>query len=478
MTSSAVKELNPLMNFVQTKSKGNLQDNLGGNFTDAFSKASGQQNVAFQSANAVQGSTKVQVQNTDKKGLDNDNGAKVNTKEVKSQDISADKKLQETGEELVEKVALGLCMETAKFQKVAEELGVTEEEVIAAMEALGLTMTDLLNVDNMTQLVLAIEGEDMLSLMTDEGLYNSLQNILSMVSQATNQLQEELGITPEELAAMLEEATAKEELPKDKQELPAQDGVKEQIPEGEEDYTVTVERNGETVKVSVEVDGNSETKSEEVTSLKTQPAEEQQTSGKEEGSKKDGASHRENTQESTQGNLLLENLLNRSNAVKTDMAFENVMTQQNTEQTQNIMNQIMDYMRIQVRSDMTQMELQLNPASLGTVNINITSKAGVITAQFLTQNETVKAAIESQIVQLKNSFEEQGIKVESVEVAVANHSFERNLNGEGSRQQQSQDGRRKGTRRVNLNGQTLDEEPEPENEQPVLADGSTVNFTA
>ena len=464
MTSSAVKELNPLMNFVQTKSKGNLQDDLGGNFTDAFSKASGQQNVAFQSATAVQGSTKVQVQNTDKKGLDNDNGAKVNTKEVKSQDISADKKLQETGEELVE--------------KVAEELGVTEEEVIAAMEALGLTMTDLLNADNMTQLVLAIEGEDMLSLMTDEGLYNSLQNILSMVSQATNQLQEELGITPEELAAMLEEATAKEELPKDKQELPAQDGVKEQIPEGEEDYTVTVERNGETVKVSVEVDGNSESKSEEVTSLKTQPAEEQQTSGKEEGSKKDGASHREHTQESTQGNLLLENLLNRSNAVKTDMAFENVMTQQNTEQTQNIMNQIMDYMRIQVRSDMTQMELQLNPASLGTVNINITSKAGVITAQFLTQNETVKAAIESQIVQLKNSFEEQGIKVESVEVAVANHSFERNLNGEGSRQQQSQDGRRKGTRRVNLNGQTLDEEPEPENEQPVLADGSTVNFTA
>lgn len=465
MTSSAVKELNPLMNFVQTKSKGNLQDNLAGNFTDAFSKASGQQNVAFQSANAVQGSTKVQVQNTDKRGLDNGNGAKVNAKDGKAQNISADKKLQETGEELV--------------GKVAEELGVTEEEVLAAMEALGFTAVDLLNGDNMTQLVLAIEGEDMLSLMTDEGLYNSLQNLLSMVSEAGNQLQEELGITPEELEAMLEQAKAKEEQPQEKPELSAQDGWKEQLPEGEEDYTVTVERNGETVKVSVEVDGNSETKSEEVTSLKAQPAEEeQQTSGREEGSKKDGASHRENTQETSQGNLLLENLLNRSNTVKTDMAFENVMTQQNTEQTQNIMNQIMDYMRIQVRSDMTQMELQLNPASLGTVNINITSKAGVITAQFLTQNETVKAAIESQIVQLKNSFEEQGIKVESVEVAVANHSFERNLSGEGNRQQQAQDGRRKGTRRVNLNGQTLEEEPEAESEQPVLADGSTINFTA
>ena len=54
------------------------------------------------------------------------------------------------------------------------------------MEALGLTMTDLLNVDNMTQLVLAIEGEDMISLMTDEGLYNSLQNLLSMVYLGTS----------------------------------------------------------------------------------------------------------------------------------------------------------------------------------------------------------------------------------------------------------------------------------------------------
>ena len=68
--------------------------------------------------------------------------------------------------------------------------------------------------------------------------------------------------------------------------------------------------------------------------------------------------------------------------------------------------------------------------------------------------------------------------MESVEVAVANHSFERNLNGEGSRQQQAQDGKRKGTRRVNLNGPELEEEQEPESEQPVLADGSTVSYMA
>ena len=38
-----------------------------------------------------------------------------------------------------------------------------------------------------------------------------------------------------------------------------------ELPEGQEDYTVTVERDGEVVKVSVEVDGNAKTENAEVT---------------------------------------------------------------------------------------------------------------------------------------------------------------------------------------------------------------------
>lgn len=472
MTSTPVKEVNQLMNYVSGKPKGNLQDSIAGSFTDAFSKASGQQGMLLQKDGGVQGSTKVQVQNTDKKELPKANTVKVSNKDTKTQEAPADKNVQEemqkAGEELV--------------GKVAEELGVTEEEVVAAMEVLGLTMVDLLNGDNMTQLVLTIEGEDMISLMTDEGLYNSLQNLLAMVSEAGSQLTEEFGISPEELAAMIEQAKIPEtETETDEQSvIAADDGSKQQIPEGKEDYTVTVEKNGETVKVSVETDGGNTTEREEVTALKPQTAEakDETGSGKEDSSKKDSSPQRDNTQETTHGNLLLENLLNRNSIAKTEAVFENSMAQ-STADTQNIMNQIMDYMRVQVRADMTQMELQLNPASLGTVNINITSKAGVITAQFLTQNEAVKAAIESQIVQLKNSFEEQGLKVEAVEVAVASHSFERNLNGEGNGRQQMQDGRKKGTRRVNLNGTALEEEQEEEIQETLMgAEGSTVSFTA
>ncbi len=469
MTSSPVKGMDPLMNFMSAKSKGNLQDNLSGNFSEAFSKASGQQNMVLQSEKQTQGSSKVQVQNTDKKGLDNGNAQKTDQKQVGTQEnVKAENvadEAQKAGEELV--------------GKVAEELGVSEEEVLAAMEALGFVMADLLNADNMTELVLTIEGEDMLALMTDEGLYNSLQNLLTMVSEAVDQIGEKVELSPEELEAILEQAKVPEM--EENPETVPEDGKRPQMPEGQEDYTVTVERNGETVKVSVEVDGSSQTESTEVTGLKPEAVQEETTadSGKGDGSKKEGSSQKENAQEMTHGNMLLESLLNKGGAVKSEAVFENAMAQ-NTADTQNIMNQIMDYMRVQVKADMTQMELQLNPASLGTVNINITSKAGVITAQFLTQNETVKAAIESQIVQLKNSFEEQGLKVEAVEVTVASHSFERNLNGDGNGQQQMQDGKKKGNRKVNLNGPAMEEEPATEEEEPAIMgmEGSTVSFTA
>jgi flagellar hook-length control protein FliK len=468
MTSSPVKSAGALLNYVSSKPTGNMQEELAGNFTDAFSKATGQQNMMLQNDNAVKSTSQVKVNHTDRKGLDEKNTVKTEVKTSKTTDTQTEQKFQDevqkAGEELV--------------SKVAEQLGVSEEAVTEAMETLGLTMVDLLNPDNMTQLLLTIEGTDMLSLMTDEGLYNSLQNLLGMVEQQLKQLQEDLGISPEELTALVEQTTAKDETLGQ-----TVDVLKEQLEQqdGQDDYTVTVERNGEVMKVSVEVDGNSKTENAEVTSQKVEVPEEEivKADAKEDGSK-NGASAQGNQ---TQTNMLLEQLLNCENAVtKPDATFQNTMAG-STVNTQDIMNQIMNYMKIQVKTDMTQMQIQLHPASLGTVNVNIASKEGVITAQFLTQNETVKAVIESQIVQLKNNFEEQGIKVEAVEVTVESHAFERNLSGEGNSRQQSQDGKKKGTRKLNLNELNAEEEAKMDEAEQIAvammsAGGNTVDFTA
>lgn len=471
MTSSPVKGVNSLMNYTSAKGTGKSGEDLAGNFTDVFSKASGQQqSMILQNDNAVQGSSKVSVNSADKKGLENKAVSKPNDKGSKTQNIRTDKQtkdeIQKAGEELA--------------GKVAEELGVSVEEVENAMEMLGLTMADLLNQDNLTQLVLTITGGDMLSLVTDEGLYASLQNLLGAQKDIWNQLQETLAVSPEELADIMNQIKAGEQSA-DGEHLQdiTQEGQQE-IPDGQKDYTVTVEKNGEVTEVSVKVDGEKETAGAEVTTQEAQISGEKKvkaSAGKEDGGKKDTSSHGDNTQ----NNLLLENLLNRNNTVK-EAAFSNTAAA-NTADTQEIMNQIMDYMKIQVKADLTQMEIQLHPASLGTVNINISSKEGVITAQFLTQNEAVKAAIESQIVQLKSSFEEQGLKVEAVEVTVESHQFERNLSGESNARQQSQDEKKKGGRKINLNELSLEEEPEMDEAEQLAvemmsAGGNTVDYTA
>lgn len=470
--STPVKGINPLMNYVSTKQTGSTSGNLAGSFSDTFSKASGQtdiQDTSLSNDNAVK-SSQIKVSRTDKRGLDTkDSSAETKVDNVQSSGVNkaTEDAVHKAGEELV--------------NEVSQELGIPVEEVEAAMETLGLTLADLLNPDNMTQLVLTLKGADMLTVMTDEGLYNSLKNLLGKINETVNVLQEQTGLTQEEIAAILEQAAPKEEQAQANnyvKAVSAQDT--EAVPEEQKNYTVTVERDGEVVEINVKADGSDKEESPELISKKVEaPEEETSDSPKDGSSPRDSSSHGSNIY----NNVLLENLLNRSNTTAAaDAVFESTMTGQ-TANTQDIMNQIMDYMKVQIKADMTQMEIQLHPASLGTVNINITSKDGVITAQFLTQNEAVKAAIESQIVQLRNNFEEQGLKVESVEVTVESHQFERNLNGDGSGQEQAQQGKKKSIRKINLNELNPESEAELNEEEQIAvammtADGSTVDLTA
>ena len=152
---------------------------------------------------------------------------------------------------------------------------------------------------------------------------------------------------------------------------------------------------------------------------------------------------------------------------------------------QNAYKQIMDYMKVSVKADSSDLEMQLHPQSLGTLHIQVASKNGVVTANFITQNETVKAALESQMVQLKESFAEQGVKVEAIEVTVQTHPFEQNLEqgrGNQSDQESGAGVSRRRTRRINLNTAFAEDEPQTEEDRIAAdimsANGNTVDFTA
>lgn len=85
----------------------------------------------------------------------------------------------------------------------------------------------------------------------------------------------------------------------------------------------------------------------------------------------------------------------------------------------NIVDQIVRQVRIRVLPETTSMELQLHPETLGRVQLRVSTVGGVATASMLVENQVAREALESQMFTLRQSFEEQGLKVDAVEVAVS-----------------------------------------------------------
>ena len=376
--------------------------------------------------------------------------------ETNTQDTVADK-LETAGEELV--------------QDIADELGVSREEVEEAMAVLGLTALQLFDPDNLRQLLLSMSGNtDELALLTDESLYGSLQNLLGIVEESLESLQKELGLNEQELTAIMKQLISEQ----------GESGMPDEVLtpelEGMKDYTVSVQKDGETVQVKVTVDDASGNKSVQESAVSAPKAEVQNHKMQQDASANSG----KEGNSAGQTMMQMPEIPEQVNEIP-----EAANLEYRSMQTEEIMNQIMECMKLNLKAETQTMELQLHPASLGTVNVQIMARESGLTAHFTTQNETVRAVIETQLIQLKNQFEEQGIKVDAVEVTVANHAYGQQFSQDNGEEQQEQAKSGKGRRRmINLDqieeDEVLEEMEESERiaVEMMQANGSTVDYTA
>lgn len=381
-------------------------------------------------------------------------------------------------QETVEEAAKELVAE------IADVMQIPLEKVEEAMEILGLTAVDLFAPENLKQLLLQLsETTDELALVTDETLYGNLQELFASVKETLGALQEELGLTPEELEKLVADMSEAKEEPADVQpdvQMPVGDKPEVSV-EGMKDYAVSVAKDGGTVQIKVTVDDESGEKhvNEQVTQTakpETEPVAKKSGMG-EEQHRQEGSQ----TGEQSAGSAMLQHVTQQSQEVEAPVE-QPVYTQPETNQ---IMDQIVEYMKINIKPETQELEMQLHPASLGTVHVQLVAKDGVITAQFTAQNETVKAVLETQMIQLKQQFEEQGIKVEAVEVTVANHSYGEQYGGERDTADQNGENAKKGTRRINLNLDEMEEDgfenlddSERIAVEMMQANGGTVDYTA
>lgn len=87
-------------------------------------------------------------------------------------------------------------------------------------------------------------------------------------------------------------------------------------------------------------------------------------------------------------------------------------------ETKELIDQVVKKAQIMMKSNSSEMKIDLKPDFLGKMTIKILADDGVITARFITESHQVKHLLESNMNTLRHSLEAQGIKVEKTEVNV------------------------------------------------------------
>lgn len=340
--------------------------------------------------------------------------------------------------------------------ELAAMFGLEKESVVQGLEDLGLQAQDLLTTQGMRETVLHLcsvrENADVL---TDGQWYDTLRDILNLREAAVAELE---GTTGEKLEDLLKQWSEQDISEETGEGVPAPE---EAVAESEEGFGGQVEGRAK----------------ESETIMGDEPA--GNTDRPEERMKETGDSAKPSFGETA--------MLEPGGVFRNEGFAEAIPESEQIPEahsTREIMNEILDFMKTSVKPEETTLNMQLHPESLGTLQIQLTSKGGAVTAQFLAQNETVREVLETQMVTLKQNLEEQGIKVEAVEVMVETHGFEQSFENQQRSFDREQKPEGRQIRRLRLNEEITEEQLEQLTAedrvaaQVMLDNGTTVDYMA
>ena len=287
----------------------------------------------------------------------------------------------------------------------SEKLGVSKEVLEKILAENGINAFGLLQMDNLQNIFVQVNGiEDFSQLLTDEGL-----------AQAWNNLVEEINNSNIEFGNMGYVEMSK------LQELFENDDVIETVNDMLALKADKTDSLSDETEISEDMINNNDT----LTNAKESNTAENETMlSNDETSNADVLSNAKADKGVTSTSFnesLFETFMNN-----VQESFEGLQKfdQGQIQQIRDVAMQIIEGVKINVKADTSSLELQLNPESLGKVQVSIEVRDGIATANFFVRDELVKTAVESQMQTLKDAFEENGLKVDKVEVSVSDFSFE------------------------------------------------------
>lgn len=333
---------------------------------------------------------------------------------------------------------------------IKEEFNVSDEDIKVAMELLGLTALDLLSTAKVAELIEQLTGTDALTLITNEDMMQSFNNIINVVDEANADIAGMLGVKTEEVGIVLgqndiapvvnSEDTAKQDNVKEADAKNADDNINQTV-DNQESLSEVLAK-----KITTESDGKA----------------------------------KNNMSESNEANNkvtyadVADNMISNITDTFADIITEDISTVKEAD----IVNQVIDSVKLMASRELTSMEVMLNPEHLGSVHITVTARNGIVSAQIAAQNEQVKTALENQMVTLREQFESQGLKVDAVEITVMAHSFEAGQNF-GQSESERKQGESKVHRKLDLSSFDDELEEDLESTAPApKAEGSSVEYLA
>ena len=369
-------------------------------------------------------------------------------------------------------------------EKVTEDLDITEDKLCEIMQMLGITAMELLQPGNLTALfanATGIENNPQELVLNSDftGLYADVMDIASqnqaLLEAVSNMevLENPQGLeifTEPDNPGEVNTASAEEDIAKvqisdvtDETEEPVFQqpqvkseaiGTSETISASENAATIASENIGatETTAATVQKERSmSETAEVEASNISETAVSSESIDSSETVSLKSekqvmktdlnsDSSSDERSFDDKSENRVLHTMINEQ--MQPEGVFEafDVQPKYTSVNTTDIIRQIVDQISIAKTTGESVIEMQLNPENLGKLYINVTERNSEITARIAVSNETVKNALESQMAALRENLQDANIRVNDVEITIATHEFERNLEQNAGNENGRQDG--------------------------------------
>ncbi len=267
---------------------------------------------------------------------------------------------------------------TSIMNLISEVMGIDVSEVEDVLSTAGVELLDLTDTDTLKSFVLDVNDAEPVDILTNE----ELQTVISDMTEGVANIVAEAPVTEDVISKYQAIKEVKTE------------GVSiKEAPVAENKQDVEVDVAGETVKVTLETD---------------KPKADT------------GRSERDFGQGNGENPGLSDQVMNGiTEAVNQVAETEEIREVPQSE----ILRQVIDEIKLTAKQDTTSMELQLYPQHLGKLQIQVSTRNGAVTAQITAETEAARAAIESGLQSLKDAFNNQDLKVESIEVMVATSNF-------------------------------------------------------